>query len=379
MHLKTFDQMKKISVFFMLKPVNAIYWFIVTICVLIAVILVWAAFAPMDDVVKSTVILRPNQAVSSIKCVTSGQVYSKNFENDDIVNENDLLFALDTSVFKTELEAYKNQKYKNENDISINNILIQTIDTETLPETDKLSDAFVKSYGYVSELQRYQTVILDMKTKLNREQAKPAGLIVPQNVIDLQNQLSQNELAFETWKNNQKMQALEANKQLVSTKKSIESRISELERTIKNSTIYAPISGRITEITKLNIGDYLFAGEEILRIVPQNNKTLKADIYIDASYVARVKVGNPLKIKFPGLPPSRYGMKETEISIVPPDVTYLNNQVVFIAEAEISDPYLYAKNGQTATLIPGITAEGRIITDRSTVMHMILRKLDFIN
>ena len=379
MHLKTFDQMKKISVFFMLKPVNAIYWFIVTICVLIAVILVWAAFAPMDDVVKSTVILRPNQAVSSIKCVTSGQVYSKNFENDDIVNENDLLFALDTSVFKTELEAYKNQKYKNENDISINNILIQTIDTETLPEIDKLSDAFVKAYGYVSELQRYQTVILDMKTKLTREQTKPSGLIVPQNVIDLQNQLSQNELAFETWKNNQKMQALEAKKQLISTKNSIESRISELERTIKNSTIYAPISGRITEITKLNIGDYLFAGEEILRIVPQNNKTLKADIYIDASYVARVKVGNPLKIKFPGLPPSRYGMKETEISIVPPDVTYLNNQAVFIAEAEISDPYLYAKNGQTATLIPGITAEGRIITDRSTVMHMILRKLDFIN
>lgn len=379
MHLKTFDQMKKISVFFMLKPVNAIYWFIVTICVLIAVILVWAAFAPMDDVVKSTVILRTSQAVSSIKCVTSGQVYSKNFENDDIVNENDLLFALDTSVFKTELEAYENQKYKNENDISINNILIQTIDTESLSETDKLSDAFVKAYGYISEFQRYQTVIFDMKTKLNREQTKPAGLIVPQNVMDLQNQLSQNEFVFETWKNNQKMQALETKKQLLSTKNTIESRISELERTIKNSTIYAPIGGRITEITKLNIGDYLFAGEEILRIVPQNSKTLKADVYIDASYVARVKVGNPLKIKFPGLPPSRYGMKETEISIVPPDVTYLNNQAVFIAEAEILDPYLYAKNGQTATLIPGITAEGRIITDRSTVMHMILRKLDFIN
>lgn len=168
MHLKTFDQMKKISVFFMLTPVNAIYWFIVTICVLIAVILVWAAFAPMDDVVKSTVILRPKQAVSSIKCVTSGQVYFKNFENDDIVNENDLLFTLDTGVFKTELEAYKNQKNKNENDISINNILIQTIDTETLPEIDTLSDAFVKAYGYVSELQRYQTVIFDMKTKLKR-------------------------------------------------------------------------------------------------------------------------------------------------------------------------------------------------------------------
>ncbi len=29
--------------------------------------------------------------------------------------------------------------------------------------------------------------------------------------------------------------------------------------------------------------------------------------------------------------------------------------------------------------IPGITAEARIITDRTTVLRMVLRKLDFIN
>ncbi len=379
MYLKTFDEMKKTSAFFMLKPVNAIYGFILTVCISIALILVWAVFAPMDDIVKSTVILRPSQTVSSIKCVISGQIYSKNFENDATVNEGDLLFALDSSVFKKELEAYKKEQIKNENDTFINNILLQTIDTEKLPEIDELSDAFVKASGYIAELHRYQTVILDVQTKLKREKTKPASLKIPQNIIDLQNQLNQNELAFESWKNNQKMQALENEKQLLSVKNSIESHISELERAIQNSTIYAPISGRITEITKLNIGDYLLSGVEILKIVPQNHETLKVDIYIDPNYVARVKIGNPLKIKFPGLPPSRYGIKETEISIIPPDVTYLDNQPVFIAEAEIASPYLTAKNGETAKLLPGITAEGRIVTARSTIMQMVLRKLDFIN
>ena len=47
--------------------------------------------------------------------------------------------------------------------------------------------------------------------------------------------------------------------------------------------------------------------------------------------------------------------------------------------AKIKDPYLKTKTGQTARLIPGITAEGRIITERSTVMQMVLRKLDFIS
>ena len=379
MYLKTFDDMQKTSVFFMLKPANAVYGFIVTVSISIAAILLWAVLAPMDDVVKATVLLRPSTAVSSVKCVTNGQIYSKYFQNDDEVSEGDLLFTLDTTVYKTELDAYQKELLKNTNDAFINEIILQTIESETLPQISNNSDAYVKANSYITELHRYQVIITDVKTKLEREKNKPQSLKIPQNITDLQNQLNQNELAFESWKNSQKMTALDTKKSLQSAKNSIESRITELERAIKNSTIYAPISGRISEVTKLNIGDYLLTGEEILRIVPQNDEKLKADIFVDPSYVARIKVGNPVKIKFPGLPPSRYGMVETQVQIVPPDVTYQNGNAVFLVEAQIDSPYLIAKNGQTAKLIPGITAEGRIVTDRSTVMQMVLRKLDFIN
>lgn len=379
MYLKNEKDLKKTLTFFLLEPSKACYILVLSIISILVFFLTWAFFAPIDDTIKATVILRPSQAVSSVKCVTNGQVYSKNFINDDIVKEGDLLFTLDTSVYQTELESYNIELKNNENEKFINEIFLKTIETETLPDLPENSDAFVKSAGYISELKRYETSINDTKNKLEREKLKPDSLIIPQNIIDLQNQLSQNELLFESWKNNQKFQALETKKSLSSTANSIGSQISELDRTIKNSTIYAPISGRISEITKLNIGDYLLAGEEILRIVPQNEDTLKADIYVDPSFVARLKVGNPVKIKFPGLPPSRYGQLETEVSIVPPDVTYLNGAAVFIVEAKIENPYLKTKNGQTVKLLPGISAEGRIVTDRSTVMQMFLRKLDFIN
>lgn len=379
MYLKTFEDMQKTSVFFMLKPINAIYAFILTVCISIVAIILWAIFAPMDDVVKASVLLRPSSAISSVKCVTNGQILSKNYENDDCVKEGDLLFCLDTTVYETELEAYKKELLKNQNDYFINQTFLQAIESEKLPAINFNSDAYIKAKSYITELHRYQTVVSDSKIKLEREQKKPESIIIPQNIIDLENLLNQNELLFESWKNNQKITALETRKSLQSVKNSIESHITEIERAIKNSTICAPISGRISEVTKLNIGDYLLAGEEILRIIPQNDKKLKADIFVDPSYVARIKVGNPIKIKFPGLPPSRYGMVETEVSLVPPDVTYQNGTAVFVIEAQIDSPYLIAKNGQTAKLIPGITAEGRIVTDRSTVMQMVLRKLDFIN
>lgn len=379
MYITNIKKIQNVTIYNEISPTQFFYLFLTSISLFICIFFIWANISKIDEVVNCKVILRPMNPESSIKSINSGQIYSKYFQNDDEVSEGDLLFTLDATVYKTELDAYQKELLKNTNDAFINEIILQTIENESLPQTSKNSDAYVKANSYITELHRYQTIISDVKTKLEREQNKPVSLKIPLNITDLQNQLNQNELAFESWKNGQKLATLDTEKALQSAKNSIVSRITELERAIKNSTIYAPISGRISEVTKLNTGDYIFAGEEILRIIPQNEEKLKAEIYIDPSYIARVKVGNPVKIKFQGLPPSRYGMIETEISIVPPDVTYVNGQPVFIAEAQINSPYLIAKNGQTAKLIPGITAEGRIVTDGSTVMQIILRKLDFMN
>ena len=379
MYLKTFDDMQKTSVFFMLKPVNAIYGFILTVCLAITAIIIWAIIAPMDDVVKADVLLRPYQTVSSVKCVTSGQVYAKNFENDDEVEEGQLLFSLDVSVYQSELDSCIIEQKKNGNNLYVYRTLAQTISNGSLEGVPENTDAYLMSKLYLTEKARYEKILEDSETKYEREKNAPPELKVPWTIADLENQYTQTKLTYETWLNNQKVQTKEKLLSLEKDKNSIESKITELERAIKNSTIYAPISGRISEVTKLNIGDYLLAGEEVLRIVPQNEEKLKADIYIDPSYVARVKVGNAVKIKFPGLPPSRYGMIETNINLLPPDVTYISGSAVFIAEAEIENPYLVTKNNQTAKLLPGITADGRVITDRSTVMQMVLRKLDFVN
>lgn len=379
MYLKSFEEMEKTSVFFMLKPVNAVYAFIITVSLSFLAIIIWAVFFPMDEVVKGRVVLRPGQAVSSIKCVTSGELYERYFENDRMVEEGELLFSLDTAALKAEEESYRLAKKTNLENLFIYRTLAKTIADGKISGIEYGSDAYLKSNSYLLEKSYYETVLEDSRVKLERERDNPPALRIPQNIIDLENQYTQTKLTYENWLNSQKIQVNEKIQALEREREEIETRLSELERIIKNSTIYAPISGRIQETIKLNKGDYVLAGEEILKIVPQNCQRLKAEIYIEAGDVARIKIGNPVKIKFPGLPPSRFGMMESQISIVPPDVSYVNGQTLFIAEAEIENPYLTAKNGQNAKLIPGITAEGRIIIDKSTVMQMVLRKLDFIN
>ncbi len=379
MYLKTFEDMQHTSVFFMLKPVRAVYAFLLVVCGAMVMLLGWACFAPMDDVVKATAVLRPAEAVSSVRCVASGELWQKNYENDMKVKEGDLLFSLDTSVYTAELDAYRHELEKNEEETFINNILLNTMESGKLPMLAENSDAYIKSSVYISEKKRYEKSVEDAHVKWERERDAPRGMYIPQNVVDAENTMEQTRLSFEAWLNNQRVQAIEQKRTLESTRRTLESRIEELERSIRNCTINAPIGGRIAEVSKLNPGDYVLAGEEILRIVPDGADGLRADIYVDSSYVAKISSGDVVRMKFPGLPPNRYGMLETVVDMVPPDATLQNDTLVFVVESPVFAPYLSAKNGRRATLIPGITAEARIITDRSTVMRMVLRKLDFLS
>jgi hypothetical protein len=169
-------------------------------------------------------------------------------------------------------------------------------------------------------------------------------------------------------------------KSLTQNRESLERRISDLERTIRTATLYAPISGKINESRKFNIGDYLMPGEEIITIVPDNTASLKAELYIDPAYIAQIQTGQKATLRFPGLPPSKFGKIEAEINLIPPDYAAgSESNPTFIVEATIREPWLMSSNGEKIYLRPGIGAMGRVIINQDTVMRMVLKKLDFIN
>src|SRR5574344_452068 len=361
MYLKTFSDMKKTSVFFMLKPVSTIYFFIITILFMILTLFIWAIFAPMDEIEKASVIIRPNEVISSVKCVINGELIQKNYINNEIVKKGDLLLILDTTFYQKELEVNEKVLNKTNDDIYTNEELLRTIRTNKLVNYNS-SDTYMNCSSYLIEKETYEKKITEKENQVEREKNKPDSLIIPQNIKDLEYEISQERLNFEIWMRTKEMNEIETKKQLQSKKINIESRIIELERLIKNSTIYASISGKISEI---------------LGIIPQNIDKLKADIYVDTSMVTKIKIGNPVKIKFAGLSPIQYGLLQTEISLIPPDSTLIDGKIIFKLEADITNPVLYGKKDEEIRLIPGITGDCRIITLKTTVFKMILNKMDY--
>ncbi|MDR3335513.1 MAG: HlyD family efflux transporter periplasmic adaptor subunit [Treponema sp.] len=366
--------------FFMLRPSRAVSSFIITLAGILSIAVIWALIAQMDDVVKATALLRPSAAISIIKALSGGEVLKKNYVHDGYVNEGDLLLQVDVSADTLELDNSKKLMVRVEDNILLYNTLLKTIRQGKNSAAVKNEEAYIHSEVYLIEHRRLLGQIEELRIKLEREGSLPDTLSVKQRFEDMSRELAQAELQFSLWKNNQMIEAMNGLKNLMQNKETLERRLSDLERNIRNATFHAPISGRINEFRKLNIGDYLLPGEEIITIVPDDTESLKAELYIDPAYIAQVKIGQKATLRFPGLPPSKFGKIEAEISLIPADyIVGPDSNPTFIVEANIREPWLVSPKGDKINLRPGIGAMGRVIIDQDTVMRMILKKLDFIN
>ncbi len=366
--------------FFMFRPSRAAGVFIIVIACAVIAAMVWAFVAQMDDVIKAAALLRPAANISQIKTASGGEVLAKNYQNDMQVTMGAVLLQFDASADILDYENSQKFMERLQTEIIIAEYLLETIKKNDNTAPPHNNDAYIRSQAYIIEYRQLLGQLDELETKLSRERALPESMIAAQRVEDIEQEIAQARLRFDLWRNNKLIETSDSLKQYSTERETLERRLSDLERNIKNATVTAPISGRINEIRALNKGDYVLPGEQILNIVPSDADLLKAELYIDPAYIARVKTGQKVSLRFPGLPPSKFGKLEAEVSIIPADYMLgLDSKPAFVVEAMIAEPYLTARTGERILLRAGIGAEGRIIIAQDTVMNMVLKKLDFMS
>jgi len=366
--------------FFMNKPSNAGRNFIFMVAALLFAAFIWANIAKMDDIVRATAILRPAQTISTVRPLVGGQVQMIGYAHNEFVAKGDLLLLVDTTADVLELRNSIELAARIDNNIKVQTSLLETIRDGINAASSDNEEAHIHSESFIIENQRQLLQIEEIRIRLEIERNLHEMLVVRERINEIERELERSKLQFLLWRNNRIVETTDILRNLIQHRENIERRKSDLERNINNSTIYATISGRVNELRRLNIGDNIVAGEEILTIIPEDETGLKAELFIEPAFIARVIPGQKAVLRFPGLPPSRYGKLEAEINLIPPDFTLLHGaSPVFIVEAELPEPWLESRRGDRIYLRAGISASGRIIVDRDTVFRMILRKLDFIN
>lgn len=380
MHLESYKSFKKSCAFFMMTPCKASYIFIWFISLLLAVFFIWANIFPINTIVNASCEFKPEMPVSVVRSTFNGRITEVNYRNNSFVNKGDILVAFDSSVPELQLESYKEQYEQIMTEITVNDNLEKTIRNGDIPcDMTTSSAGYSACSSYVFQRKYYELLIDENRQKLEREKEAPEYTYVRQNVINLEYIVNQKIYEFETWNNKQLNDVLTRKKELQTSLAKLQSNIKECEHTIATSIIYAPITGKVNQIKQINQDDYIFSGEELLQIIPDEANNLIAKIYIDPVSIALVKEGNPVKIRIPSLSVSQYGQIETEISLIPPDTVFVTgNKEVYVVEAKILQKELISQKGQHISLISGMEGNCKIVTDKSTVMYKILQKLDFI-
>jgi multidrug resistance efflux pump len=280
--------------FFMLRPSRGVSGFVITLAAIVSAAIVWACTMKMDDVVKTTALLRPARTISTIKAISGGEVLEKNYAHDGYVHEGGILLRLDVSADALELDNSKKLMERLENNILIYNTLLETIRqgaNAAARERTNSEEAYIRSGTYLIEQRRQEGQIEELRIKLDRELAMPGALSVRQRAEDMARELELAELQSASWKNTRMIETMDALKSLLQSRENLERRISDLDRNIRNATVRAPISGRVNEYRRLNKGDTVLPGEEIIAVVPGDESSLKAELYVDPAYIAQVKTG----------------------------------------------------------------------------------------
>jgi len=169
------------------------------LCIIIFVIigfLIWSLLAKMDDVVKTTAILRPVEDISECKSLCSGQVVFKDYEQNKKVNKGDLLLTVDVYSEENDLKILNEQKAKYNSELKLYKDLLYCIEEDSIFNEKKISSN-IYSETYISEYNKLKLQIVDLQFKYDSELNMPENLKVQNRINEAKNQLEQAEYAWE--------------------------------------------------------------------------------------------------------------------------------------------------------------------------------------
>ena len=144
----------------------------------------------------------------------------------------------------------------------------------------------------------------------------------------------------------------------------LETEIASTELSLKQTTITAPVSGVVTSLNVRSAGTVLHAGEAVSSIAPSGVR-LVVEAHVPNKDMTFIEKGLPAKLKFDAFPYQDYGVVESRVVEVSPDSQEDKDHNSFykVTILPLNQPF---------KMRPGLTLSAEIITERRTVMSLIL-------
>ena len=150
----------------------------------------------------------------------------------------------------------------------------------------------------------------------------------------------------------------------------LQAEISAAETMLRHTTITSPANGVITTISVRGPGEVLQQGQTVAMIAPGDVPLVVEALLADKD-IAFVQKGLMAKLKFEAFPFQDYGVVEGTVMDISPDAANKGGVNYYKVTIAPSKTWI-ATRGKDVMLRPGLSVRAEIVTERRTVLSLLL-------
>ena len=358
------------------------------IALIIAVFVVWSAFAPLDEIVRGIGKIVPTMKNQVIQNLEGGIVTELFVTEGDVVEAGQLVVKMDETRFQSAYQELQDQSWaltlrlarlRAEGDLSNDFIPDEELSRLAPEHAESEVQLFEARRSELQATMRDLQDAIDLKGQevdilrpmAERSAVPQIDLIrAEQAAVDVRSRLSATQSEFETARSQEYSEVLG---NLRRTAEQARSREDQLFRT----DVRSPIRGIVNKVLATTIGGVAQPGDPLLEVISLEDN-LRVEGRIDPRDIGFVYVGMPATIKLMAFDFSIYGTLEGQVIHVGADTVTDERQreprpyyEVFI---ELEDTTLQGPSGQVE-IRPGMQTQIELHSGQRTVLQYILKPL----
>lgn len=370
---------------------TGLFWTIGLLFVFMVVFVFWAYHSHVEEVTRGQGSVIPTSREQILQSLDPGTIKEMLVKEGDIVEKGQILLRLDDT---------RSSAILRESEAKVANLeaMSARLSAESYGTEIKFPDGISESLkhreraAYVARRRAVDDAVAGLQTSkamLDREISITSPMVaegVMSEVELLRMRRQSSDLALQiNEKRNQ--YAADANNELVrveselaQTKENMAMRADPVDR----SLIRAPLRGIVKNIKINTVGGVVQAGQDIMEIVPLNDKLL-VEAYIRPQDVAFVHPGLGAIVKITAYDYALYGGLEGKVTLISPDTlrdktrpSELNlnpDEAYYRILVETSQNSLTDKNGKTMPIIPGMIASVDVKTGEKTIFQYLIKPI----
>ena len=364
---------------------------IVILFLLITAFVVWAYNSKVEEVTRGQGSVIPSSREQIVQSLDPGTIAEMKVKEGDIVEKGQVLLKMDDT---------RSSAILRESAAKVVNLeaMVSRLRAEAYGMPLKFADHIPKELRQreAAAFEARRRAVVDAvvglhqnKATLDKEIAITAPMVkqgVMSEVELLRMQRESSQLALQI-SERQNQYAAEANNELVKTEAELaQARENMAMRAdpVERSEIRAPLRGIVKNIQINTVGGVVQAGQDILEIVPLDDKLL-VEAYIRPQDVAFMRPGLDAVVKLSAYDFAIYGGLHGKVTLISPD-TLSNqkradelkldqNQQYYRILVETDGNSIKDKNGKSMQIIPGMVATVDVKTGEKTVFDYLIKPI----